>query len=282
MDLYQGLAAAQTMGLFDPMTGQLNDRAVISVSGQEARSFLQGLVTNDISKLSPDTPLYAALLTPQGKVLFDFLLCESEGTILVDCAAASAQTLLKRLTLYRLRAKVELALLQDVAIVWNDGNGWNDPRLPELGTRRVAEANVSNASGEYLSRRLELGVPEGADLGSDKMFALDAGLEELHGVSFDKGCYVGQELTARMKHRGTARKRLLPISTLDGSDLPSSGSEVRSGSVALGEITSAYGGRGFATIRLDRWHETAGAAAHVGEQGICIMTPAWLASVAPT
>src|SRR3954468_15851926 len=123
---------AHTMGSFDPMTGQLNDRAVISVSGQEARSFLQGLVTNDISKLSPDTPLYAALLTPQGKVLFDFLMCESEGTILVDCAAASAQTLLKRLTLYRLRAKVELALLQDVAIVWNDGNGWNDPRLPEL------------------------------------------------------------------------------------------------------------------------------------------------------
>jgi folate-binding protein YgfZ len=273
---------AHTMGSFDPVTGQLKDRAVISVSGQEARSFLQGLITNDIGKLAPDAPLYAALLTPQGKVLFDFLLSESKGMVLVDCATTSAQTLLKRLILYRLRAKVELALRQDIGIVWNDANGWNDPRLPELGTRSLAEANDSNVSGEYLSRRLELGVPEGADLGSDKMFALDAGLEELHGVSFDKGCYVGQELTARMKHRGTARKRLLPISTLDGADLPPPGSEVRSGNVALGEITSAYGARGFASVRLDRWQEAAGAAAHADEQGLRIIRPAWLTSAAHT
>src|SRR4051794_41006276 len=166
------------------MTGQLKDRAVISVSGQEARSFLQGLITNDTAKLAPDAPLYAALLTPQGKVLFDFLLSEQDGTVFLDCAAASSQPLLKRLSLYRLRAKVELSLRDDLAVAWNAANGWRDPRLEELGTRRIVAANDSNASGEYLSHRLALGVPEGADFGSDKMFALDAGLEELHGVSF--------------------------------------------------------------------------------------------------
>jgi folate-binding protein YgfZ len=264
------------------MTGQLKDRAVISVSGQEARSFLQGLITNDIGKLAPDAPLYAALLTPQGKVLFDFLLGEIEGTIFLDCLGASAQPLLKRLLLYRLRAKVELSLREDVGVNWNDANGWHDPRLPVLGTRRIGQTSDSDVSADYLSQRLELGVPEAADLGSDKMFALDAGLEELNGVSFDKGCYVGQELTARMKHRGTARKRLLPISTLGGADLPPPGSEVRSGNVALGEITSAYGARGFASIRLDRWHEEAGAAAHADEQNVRIIRPAWLTSAAPT
>ncbi|MFL5238636.1 MAG: YgfZ/GcvT domain-containing protein [Rhizomicrobium sp.] len=255
---------------------------MISVSGQEARSFLQGLITNDIGKLAPDAPLYAALLTPQGKVLFDFLLGEIEGTIFLDCLGASAQPLLKRLLLYRLRAKVELSLREDVGVNWNDANGWHDPRLPVLGTRRIGQTSDSDVSADYLSQRLELGVPEAADLGSDKMFALDAGLEELNGVSFDKGCYVGQELTARMKHRGTARKRLLPISTLGGADLPPPGSEVRSGNVALGEITSAYGARGFASIRLDRWHEEAGAAAHADEQNVRIIRPAWLTSAAPT
>jgi hypothetical protein len=257
------------------MSGVLTDRAVIAVAGPEAKSFLQGLITSDMGKLAPDAPLYAALLTPQGKVLFDFLLSEHDGGVFLDCAAALSQTLLKRLTLYRLRAKVELSLRDTLAVLWNDG-GWSDPRLAELGTRRIVEQSTAVASTEYLSHRLSLGLPEGADFGSDKMFALDAGLEELHGVSFDKGCYVGQELTARMKHRGTARKRLLPVTASDGQEMPAAGTEIRAGESNIGEITSTYGDRGFALIRLDRWQEAGTAHVRAGGRDICIERPAWL------
>ncbi|MBV9571690.1 MAG: folate-binding protein YgfZ [Alphaproteobacteria bacterium] len=260
------------------MSGVLTDRVVIAISGPEAKSFLQGLTTNDINSLTPDVPLYSALLTPQGKVLFDFLLSERDEAIFLDCATSSAQALLKRLTMYRLRAKVDLVLREDLAVCWNGAGGSADPRLTELGTRSVLPANSSDASIEYLSRRLELGVPEGADFGSDKMFALDAGLEELHGVSFEKGCYVGQELTARMKHRGTARKRLLPVSAVDGNDLPSPGTEIRAINVALGEITSTYGTRGFALIRLDRWKEASDAPLLAGEQPVHVTKPTWSAA----
>jgi folate-binding protein YgfZ len=264
------------------MQGVLSDRAVISVSGAEAKTFLQGLITNDVTKLVPERPLYAALLTPQGKVLFDFLLSAADETVYVDCLAVSADALLKRLTLYRLRAQVELARRSDLSVLWNSENGSDDPRWATLGRRAVAESQEPDVSAEYLTRRLAIAVPEGADFGSDKIFALDAGLEELHGVSFDKGCYIGQELTARMKHRGTARKRLLPLSTLDGSDLPPPGSGVCAGSIALGEITAVYGARGFALIRLDRWEEPEGAAVRTGEQAVRIDRPAWLARTAGT
>jgi folate-binding protein YgfZ len=264
------------------MTGQLKDRAVIAVSGPEAKNFLQGLITNDMAKLAPDAPLYAALLTPQGKVLFDFLLHEQDGTVFVDCPAPAAPALLKRLTLYRLRAKVELSLRDDLGVTWNQTGRPPDPRLAALGHRRIAEPENLDVSADYLSHRLPLGVPEGADFGSDKMFALDAGLEELHGVSFDKGCYIGQELTARMKHRGTARKRLLPVSTTNGMDLPPSGLDVRAGTTALGEITSAYGARGFALIRLDRWEGAPGVNVRASETDIRIDKPAWLSGAIAT
>ncbi|HSC18696.1 MAG TPA: hypothetical protein VLC74_07255 [Rhizomicrobium sp.] len=258
------------------MTGILSDRAAISVSGPEAKPFLQGLITNDMQSLTPNTPLYAALLTPQGKILFDFLLSEADGSLFLDCTAHSADRLLKRLVMYRLRAKVEMARRADLAVLWNSGQGLDDPRWPALGKRLVGAPQGTDASTEYQTQRLALGIPEGADFGSDKMFALDAGLEELHGVSFDKGCYIGQELTARMKHRGTARKRLLPISTEDGAALPPPGTEVRAGSIALGEITAAYGQRGYALARLDRWEEAAGNEVHAGTTAVRVTKPEWL------
>ena len=262
----------------------LKDRAIISISGAEAKSFLQGLITNDIGKLGPFAPLYAALLTPQGKILFDFLIIELGGAVLIDCWAPISEALLKRLTIYRLRAKVELKLRDDVAIAWSPreepeaADLLPDPRLKELGCRSVLPresiAGLIDGTGAYLNVRLGLDVPEAGDFGSDKMFALDAGLEELRGVSFEKGCYVGQELTARMKHRGTARKRLLAIVPTAGLELPPAGTDIRAAGNSVGEIAATYGGRGFGLIRLDRW--TRGETAEAGGRALHISIPQWL------
>ena len=240
----------------------LNDRAVISVSGSEAKSFLQGLTTNDVSKVERQIPLYAALLTPQGKILSEFLLGERDGAVLIDCWAPGSGALLKRLTMYRLRAKVDLHLRQDLAIAWFPEqlaaeDSFEDPRLPELGRRamvsREPSAGDTDAAAEYLSHRLRLGVPEGGDFGCDKMFALDAGLEELHGVSFEKGCYVGQELTARMKYRALVKKRLLSV-TIEGP-APEPGTPVLLGETEAGVMRTARDGYGLALLRLDKAEE---------------------------
>jgi len=256
------------------MKALLDNRAVVALSGPDARTLLQGLITNDIDKLKPGAALYAALLTPQGKILFDFLISEGEGAVLLDCAGAQAEALAKRLTMYRLRAKVEIGIRPQLAVVW--GEGFTDPRLAALGKRSIVARAETAAlpSDAYREHRLGLGVPEGTDFGSDKMFALDAGLEELHGVSFEKGCYVGQELTARMKHRGTARKRLLVIES--DSALPPPGTDVTAAGQSLGEIVSGYGTRGFALIRLDRLEQAGGAAIAAGNVPARLVKQSWL------
>ena len=262
------------------MIAELTDRAVIALSGPEARSFLQGLVTNDVQKAAP--ALYAALLTPQGKILFDFLLGESDGTLLLDCRREAREALVKRLLLYKLRAKVEIRARDDLALFVGLGGeampgGFADPRLPALGTRSIAakgEIAARTGSDQYHTMRLDLWVPEGDDFGSDKMFALDAGLDELHAVSFDKGCYVGQELTARMKHRGTARKRLLGLATLDESPLARDVSVTANGQ-EIGAVASVYGPRGFAIIRLDRLADAIGPF-QAGTSAVNVVKPSWL------
>ena len=264
------------------MKAVLSDRAIIAVSGPEARTFLQGLITNDLTKLTPEAPLYAALLTPQGKILFDFLLYERDGAILLDCARATAEAFEKRLSMYRLRARVDVTSRGDLAVIasWNnDAKGdWRDPRLAGLGYRSVAIDYVDESSLDaYLAHRLDLGVPEGRDFGQDEMFALDADLEELNGVSFDKGCYVGQELTARMKHRGTARKKLLPIEAVAGG-LPPPGSRVSANGSDLGAITSIYRNHGFALIRVDRLGEAQGAPLESEGTRVAVKKPSWLFS----
>ena len=263
------------------MKTELSDRALLAVAGPEARNFLQGLITNDIRKLTPDNPLYAALLTPQGKILFDFLLYGHESAILLDCARDSADALHKRLMLYRLRAKVDIARRDDLSVVvafeGDDAGTSPDPRFAELGARSVVARDDSreDMSERYTNHRLALGVPEGQDFGHDEMFALDADLEELHGVSFDKGCYVGQELTARMKHRGTARKKLLPVEAMSGA-LPAPGARVSANGSDLGVLASAYGVRGFALLRTDRLAEAQGASIEVDGVPIRVNRPAWL------
>ncbi len=269
------------------LVARLEDRSIIALSGPDARPFLQGLITNDIEKVGPGRAIYAALLTPQGKMLFDFLIVEGDGALLLDCPRAGRDALLRRLTMYRLRAKVQIEARDQLAVLAGlsgrpaqRGVTFEDPRLAALGHRTIgAEAEmpvtVANADA-YHSHRLDLGIPEAGDFGSDRMFALDADLDELHGVDFTKGCYVGQELTARMKHRGTARKRLLPIATADGGALPDRDTAVTAEGRALGEIASAHGPRGFALIRLDRLEEAGDAPLTAGEKAVRLSRPAWL------
>jgi tRNA-modifying protein YgfZ len=261
------------------MTAELTDRAVIAISGPDARPFLQGLVTNDVQMATPHRAVYAALLTPQGKVLFDFFIREGQDGLLLDCTRASQEDLLKRLGMYKLRAKIDIALREDLGVYIDEGV--IDPRLEPLGERAIMDRNkVQSQSGTdaYHDRRLYLGVPEGDDFGSNRMFALDADLDELNAISFDKGCYVGQELTARMKHRGTDRKRLLSIVTSDGNPLPGRDVPVVAGIREVGIITSAYGPRGFALIRLDRLAEVAGEPLEAGGIEVDVTHQGWLST----
>jgi folate-binding protein YgfZ len=267
------------------MDANLTDRAIFEISGSDSREFLQGLITNDVQKLGPDEALYAALLTPQGKILFDFFLYQDEAGILVDCASVVAEALRRRLLSYRLRAKIEIAPRDDLLVFATSQRrsdaprSWHDPRLPLLGWRAVVPRSVVEAGvpsvWTYTAHRLQLGVPEGTDFGQDVMFALDADLEELHAVAFDKGCYVGQELTARMKHRGTVRKKLVPVEA-EGIQLPVSGGAVTAGGREIGTLTSVYGTRGFALLRLDRLQQAEGSAIVAAGTPIRVVKPEWL------
>ncbi|MFL6861924.1 MAG: YgfZ/GcvT domain-containing protein [Allosphingosinicella sp.] len=193
----------------DPTT--LADRALIRLSGDDVSGFLQGLVTHDLARLAPGRALWAGLLTPQGKALFDFILWADGEDVLIDCEAEAADDLARRLTLYRLRRRILIAPEPDLAVHWSPEPGEvADPRLPQLGARWLAPPG-GPAQG-WLEHRLRLGVTEGrAELGSDKILWLECNAAELNGVSFTKGCYVGQENTARMNYRSKVNRRLVVV-----------------------------------------------------------------------
>ncbi len=192
----------------------LEDRAVIRLSptagGEDIRDFLQGLVTQDMQSA---LPLWAGLLSPQGKILFDFILWDGGDDIFIDCETAQADALIRRLSIYRLRRKISIALDPALGVCWSNAVG-NDPRLPALGQRSVekrAEEDV-DASADYRAHRLSLGIAEGvAELGIDQTLWLECNAAELNGVSFAKGCYVGQENTARMNWRQKINRRLVVV-----------------------------------------------------------------------
>lgn len=188
----------------------LIDRAVIRLSGEDVRGFLQGLVTNDTAGA---LPAWAALLSPQGKALFDFILWADDDDVLIDCEADQADVIVRRLSMYRLRRKIAIARDEALAVHWSlEGDGPLDPRLPALGHRWIAPA--TGAAEGWKAHRLSLGVTEGvAELGSDKILWLECNAAELNGVSFTKGCYVGQENTARMNYRQKVNRRLVVIKT---------------------------------------------------------------------
>ena len=203
----------------------LKDRAVIRLSADDEneniREFLQGLITQDTRKILPDNPQYSALLSAQGKVMFDFVLwaeTKDDNEVLIDCEATIIDALIQRLSLYRLRRKIKIECDKALAVHWStdNGNGSHDPRLIKLGFRWLESANNGDASAAYRAHRLACGVPEGqAEMGD--LLWLECNAIELNGVAFDKGCYVGQENTARMNWRQKINRRLvvLPISASD-------------------------------------------------------------------
>jgi tRNA-modifying protein YgfZ len=311
---------------------QLEDRGVLRVAGEDAASFLQGLLTNDVEGLAAGEARYAALLTPQGKILFDFLVlripAESGAAFLIDCPAAQAADLAKRLGFYRLRAKVTIAdesagsavfalwgeavsgadnhavmpglvpgihaaplgptsSVSAAAKAWMAGTSpamtgaaespptgffFADPRHPRLGVRailpRAEAAGLGNANLEaYEAHRIQLGVPKGGvDFAYADIFPHDANLDLLHGVDFEKGCYVGQEVVSRMRHRGGARKRIVRL-TFSGA-APEQGTPVLAGETSVGALGSSVAGSALAMVRLDRLEDAATAGRPLTAGGI--------------
>lgn len=276
-----------------PVYVPLDKRALLAISGEDGRSFLQGLITNDVDTLTPDHAIYAALLTPQGKYLYDFFLVEHDGAIFLDCAADRRNELKRRLAMYKLRAKVVIDDaaddLQPYALIgrgapealglreepghcrpFRGGVAYIDPRLTAMGARAILPAESAAAlltngfsaadAATYDALRISLGVPDsGIDLVPEKSFPLECGFEELNGVDFDKGCYVGQEVTARMKHRSLVRRRLFPVAF--NGPTPETGASVTRDGADAGEIRSVADGTGLALLKLDH----ARAAIELGE-----------------
>ena len=257
---------------------RLASRALIRVTGPDWRAFLQGLLTQDVETLAEGELRFAALLTPQGRLMFDlFVLGEAEGALL-DVAADRREAIILRLSMYRLRAKVEIAAEgRTVSALWNGtGQGFVvDPRLPALGGRGYGAALPADATeadeAAYDAHRLSLGVPGPADWGEEKTYPIEANFDLLNGIDFKKGCFVGQETTSRMKRRGQIKTRMLPI-TFDGP-LPAPGAEVLAGELRAGEVLSGVGGRAMAALRLDRID---GAALTVDGRPVTVERPGWL------
>jgi tRNA-modifying protein YgfZ len=283
----------------------LPDRGVVKVFGEDAGNFLGGLVTTDVAQLTPGVGRFGALLTPQGKIVVDFLITEAPsdhgGGLLFDCPRPLAQTLTDKLRFYKLRAKVSVENLSDslgVIAAW-DGEAaaqpdlaFADPRQPSLGLRilapeaqaaKIAEligADLVDANA-YEGHRIACGVPRGGlDFIYGDAFPHETNMDRLHGVDFDKGCYVGQEVVSRMQHRGTARTRIVRIA-LDGP-APEAGTAILAGDKAVGTMGSTAGERGLALVRIDRVADAldAGLALSAGGLSLRLADPDALKSLA--
>jgi len=281
----------------------LQDRGVLAVAGPDRASFLQGLVSNDTARVNAERAVYAALLTAQGKYLHDFIMVECGEAIWLDAEAARLADLKRRLSLYRLRAKVTLDERPDLAVATvfggaplglpddpgaahalDGGTAFIDPRLAALGARAILPREtirqVLTESGavetdfaEYDRLRMSLGVPDGSrDLLLDKSILLESGFDELNGVDWQKGCYIGQELTARTKYRGLIKKRLFPV-RIDGPT-PEPGAIITADGHEAGEMRSSREGIGLALLRLEAVSHDGKLIA--GPAAITPMTPDWM------
>ena len=296
----------------------LETRGVLKATGPDVRAFLQGIVSNDVLRVAPERAVWTAFLTPQGKFLHEFFLVEApeamaapeEGpTFLLDAEAARRADLLRRLSIYKLRAKAKLADANEAycvaalfgagalgllglaggeagrATAFAGGRVFVDPRLPALGARAIlpregagaalAAAGFAVAAAQDYDRlRIPLGVPDGSrDLEVEKSLLLESGFEELNGLDWDKGCYMGQELTARTKYRGLVKKRLLPVE-IDGP-APAPGTPVLRDGREAGVMRSSAGGVGLALLRLERLAGLDGQALTAGEAKVTPAKPDW-------
>ena len=278
----------------------LPDRGVVKVAGDGARQFLNGLLTADIGKVTPEMPRYAALLTPQGKVIVDCIVAEAPaadgGGFFLDCPRALAQDLVAKLNFYKLRAKViaeDLSAVLGVLAVWDGGGdsdyglSYSDPRLPELGNRimlppHLAKEAAAELGAElveakaYEAHRIALGVPRGGvDFIYGDVFPHEADMDQLHGIDFAKGCYVGQEVVSRIEHRGSARKRIVPVKA--EAFAPDAGIPVMAGDKQIGIMGSAAGPKGLAMLRLDYVADAEASGTPVVAGGITLHAekPAW-------
>ena len=266
----------------------LNDRVLIRANGPEASKFLHGVITCNVQTMAKGDSRYGALLTPQGKIISDFLFySEGDDAFLFDVPAERAEDLLKRLTFHRLRAKVTFEKVEDVAVaaVFGDageapeGTLYPDPRFPALGQRLVlplaAAQALSSDVAPYEAHRIALGIPKGGpDFTYGDTFPHEADMDQLGGVDFKKGCYVGQEVVSRMEHRSTPRNRLVEVLF----DTPLSvGQEIMAGDKSVGQILSVTDGRGIATVRLDRATDakTDGVPLLAGEVPVELRRPEW-------
>ncbi|WP_421724462.1 YgfZ/GcvT domain-containing protein [Bauldia sp.] len=270
----------------------LDRRGVLAVGGPEAKNFLDGLLTVDVDAAAPGAAVFAGLLSPQGKVLFDFIVFSDGERYLLDMARDQIPAAVQRLTLFRLRAKVtfdDVSDTYDVVAVWGDGAAdipvdlaAADPRLAALGGRvLVTETDgavpgfTASDAADYDRHRIALGVPEGGiDYAFGAVFPHDVDMDQLHGVDFDKGCFVGQEVVSRMKHRGTARRRIIMVA---GAPLPASGTDLTADGRAIGTLASTAGDTGLVMVRLDRAKEAmdAGTAILTDTTPVTLTIPPW-------
>ncbi|MDG2520020.1 folate-binding protein YgfZ [Caulobacter segnis] len=258
---------------------RLSSRALIRFSGLDWRTFLQGQLTQDVSTLQPGEARFAALLTPQGRLMFDLFVVGFEDGAWLDIAAEHRDAMVQRMTLYRLRAKVDIAADDAPVLAAFDvdpvpGEGWvRDPRRPDLGWRGYGVASETDATeADYDAFRLAQGVPGPADWAGEKTYPIEANFDLLAGIDFKKGCFVGQETTSRMKRRGQIKNRMLPI-TFDGPP-PAYGAEVLAGTLRAGEVLSGVDGRAMALLRLDR---IGGADLTVDGRSVRVERPDWIA-----
>lgn len=293
-----------------PVAVPLTHRGVLEISGEDAVSFLNGVTSNDILRVDAENAIWSAFLTPQGKFLHEFLIARSpQGALWLDCEAERLEHLRKRLAIYRLRSRASLddrsddlavvALLGERALglldlpalegytrPFGEGVAFTDPRLGRLGGRallpragmhetlRAAGFQVEEDVTAFDRLRLSLGVPDGSrDLEVERATLIESGFDELHGIDWDKGCFLGQELTARMKYRGLAKKRLVPV-TIDGPT-PEPGTPVRRNGKSAGTLRSAADGVGLALLRLDQLGDGPTEGLEAGEAQLTARKPAW-------
>ena len=278
----------------------LPERGVVKVAGEDARKFLNGLLTTDIGGVTPERPAFAALLTPQGKIMVDMIVAEAPaedgGGFFLDCPRALAQTLVDRLNFYKLRAKLvieDLSAALGVMGVWDGprsteyGLCYADPRLPALGIRAILPPHLAAEAAadlgtplvenkEYEAHRIALGAPRGGlDFQYNDAFPHEADMDQLNGIDFEKGCYVGQEVVSRVEHRGTARKRVVPVTFQDFA--AEAGVPVKVGDIEVGIMGSSAQGHGLAMLHLGRIGDALAAGQPIVSGGIAIhpVKPAW-------